>query len=61
MFEGKYEIEPRVPDLNIACTNRCEEIQFECIINCGDDSACISACVREIAQCFNGKSHLLSH
>ena len=46
----------RVPDLNVACTNRCEKVLFDCIISCGDDSNCISQCIRENGQCYNGKS-----
>ena len=56
LVSGVFQNELRVPDLNVVCTKRCEEIQFECILDCGDDSACISQCVREISECLNGKS-----
>ena len=53
-FLHKYQIAFRVPDLNVACTDRCEEISVECITNCETDSACISLCVRETIECTNG-------
>ena len=46
----------RVPDLNVACTDRCEIISVECISNCpNDDSVCWSQCFRKNTVCINGK------
>ena len=61
IVSGDFQNELRVPDLNVACTNRCEKVLFDCIISCGDDSNCISQCIRENGQCYNGKSPLLNH
>ena len=46
----------RVPDLNVACTGRCESISVECALNCPNgDSACVSQCFRENTACISGK------
>ena len=51
-----FEIVFRVPDLNVACTDRCEIISVDCALNCPNgDSACLSQCFREITLCINGK------
>ena len=50
------DIDFRVPDLNLACKERCEINQVECILNCpNDDIACISECVRDNTLCLSGK------
>ena len=41
----------------MACTDRCEAIPVECVLNCAaDDTACISQCFRENTECLNGQS-----
>ena len=44
-----------VPDLNVICTDRCEETALECIVECVTDVNCISACLRDETKCINGK------
>ena len=45
----------RVPDLNTACTQKCEEISLECIMSCDtNDSNCVSLCLRDITDCQHG-------
>ena len=61
VFNKRFVIENmklflRVPDLNIACTNRCEEISLECITSCDlEDTVCLSQCLRENGKCYNGE------
>ena len=46
----------RVVDLNEICTEKCEENQLQCILNClSNDPACLSQCIREETECTNGK------
>ena len=45
----------RVPDLNVACKDRCEIISIECILACDNDTLCMSQCSRENTECLNGK------
>ena len=46
----------RVPDLEKVCMERCENDLLECVIYCGNDSACISACMRLEQECEDSKS-----
>ena len=47
----------RVPDLNVACKDRCEIISIECILACDNDTLCMSQCSRDNTECLNGKIH----
>lgn len=45
----------RVPDLNVACTDRCEIDLVKCISNCpADDVECWSQCSRVNTECIKG-------
>ena len=46
----------RVPDLNVVCNDRCETAALDCIIGCENDVNCISGCLRDQAECSQGKS-----
>ena len=46
----------RVPDLNVACTDRCELNSLDCFARCNaNDSACWSQCLRENTECIKCK------
>ena len=50
------ENEFRVPDLNVACTERCDIGAFDCFAQCDvNDSACFSKCLRENDECFDSE------
>ena len=42
--------------MNAICTDRCETAALECIIGCENDVNCISGCLRDQAECSQGKS-----
>ena len=44
-----------VPDLNAICIDRCVTDALECITGCGNDLDCIGDCLRDQAQCIQGK------
>ena len=44
-----------VPDLNAICIDRCVTDALECIADCGNDFDCIGDCLRDQAQCIQGK------
>ena len=46
----------RVPELNLVCTERCEQTLLECFVGCGNDMNCVSDCIREETNCIQGKS-----
>ena len=44
-----------MPELNRACTERCEQDVLDCISKCTtDDSICLSHCIRQNTECNNG-------
>ena len=46
----------RVPDLNVACTNRCEIDSLDCFAKCDvNDTVCWSQCLREHTECLNSE------
>ena len=45
----------RVPDLNQSCVKRCEKDLLECASYCGNDSPCLSACMRLEKECEDSK------
>ena len=49
------EIKFRVPDLNVACKDRCDAVTVDCFIQCGDHSACRSECARENTECISSE------
>ena len=57
MSEESFQINVsiRVPDLNEACTERCNVLSVDCFVECATDTDCISECIREITLCINGK------
>ena len=46
----------RVPELNLVCTERCEQTLLECFVGCENDMNCVSDCIREETKCIQGKS-----
>ena len=41
----------------MACKDRCEIISIECILDCDNDTLCMSQCSRDNTECLNGKIH----
>ena len=35
------------------CETDCQEVNFSCILDCGDDATCVSNCNREFVTCQN--------
>lgn len=48
-------VDPNCPDINLhdSCKNTCAENSLGCILNCGDDTACTSDCLRNEITCVN--------
>ena len=44
-----------VPELSEYCIEQCQAESAECIVNCDNDSMCISDCVRESTKCTDGE------
>ena len=44
-----------VPDLRNICIERCENAMLECILDCNNDSACLSQCARIETDCIDRK------
>ena len=51
----------RDPELRDACTERCETSLLECILECSNDTACLTNCIRLETECINGKSYEFEH
>ena len=45
----------RVPELEKVCLKQCENDLLECVIYCGNDSPCLSACMRLAQECEDSK------
>ena len=45
----------RVPDLSDICIERCEDSMLDCILDCNNDSACLSECIRTETDCITRK------
>ena len=49
-------------DLNEVCHEQCVNTALGCIQNCdSSDSQCISVCLREEGECYEGKMHSNTH
>ena len=53
-FDPKLFSQPSVPELNMICTDKCEDDQLECIIECESDVNCVSQCIRDGTKCIQG-------
>ena len=47
-----------VPELKDVCVERCANALFDCILNCKEDSACLSNCIRVEIECVDGESSI---
>ena len=49
----------RVPELKDVCVERCGTALLECILDCKEDGACLSNCIRVEIECIDGESDIL--
>ena len=49
----------RDPELRDACTERCETSLLECILECSNDTTCLTNCIRLETECINGEIFLI--
>ena len=52
---NKFILFFRVPDLSDICIERCENAMLDCILDCNNDSACLSECIRSETDCITRK------